>query len=228
MQIVVSASLTEAVYRRLRADLLACRIRPGERLRIAALAAHHHASPGAVREALSRLTAEGLVVAEPQRGFQATAISAADLCDLTAARIEIETRCLDLAIADGDLAWEERLLASSHRLMRTRVRTAEDPERLAELWAEAHAVFHEALVAACPNQTLLRVRRQLYAQSERYRRLSVPLAEVERDLDGEHRELTAAALGRDGPRAVAAMRSHLNETTRILLESRIGMIDLVA
>ncbi len=228
MQTAMPASLTEAVYRTLRADLLACRIRPGERLRIAALAVHYRASPGAVREALSRLTAEGLVMAEPQRGFQATAISATDLRDLTVARIEVETLCLNLAIAEGDLAWEERLLGSSHRLMRTRIRAAEDPERLAELWAEAHAVFHEALVAACPNQTLLRVRRQLYAQSERYRRLSVPLAEAERDLDAEHRELTAAALGRDAPRAVAAMRNHLNETTRILLESRIGMIDLVA
>ena len=228
MQSIVPASLTEAVYLTMRADLLACRIRPGERLRIAALAIHHRASPGAVREALSRLTAEGLVVAEPQRGFQATAISAADLCDLTAARIEIETLCLDLAIAKGDLAWEERLLGSSHQLMRTRVRTEEDPDRLADLWAEAHSVFHEALVAACPNQTLLRVRRQLYAQSERYRRLSVPLAEAERDSDAEHHELTAAALGRDAPRAIAAMRNHLNETTRILLESRIDMIDLVA
>lgn len=222
------ASLTEGVYRAMRADLLACRIRPGEKLRIGLLATHHGASPGAVREALSRLTAEGLVSAEPQRGFQAAPISAEELGDLTLARIEIETLCLGLAIVAGDLAWEERLLGSSHRLTRTRMRAADDPERIGELWADAHAAFHEALVAACPNQTLLRVRRQLYAQSERYRRLSVPLAETERDLDAEHRELAVAALGRDTARAVAAMRDHLNETTRILLRSHAGIADLVA
>ena len=228
MQTDAPASLTEAVYRTMRADLLACRTVPGERLRIAALALRHRASPGAVREALSRLTAEGLVVSEPQRGFHATPISASDLSDLTVARIEVETLCLNLAVSSGDLLWEESLLAASHRLIRTRVRADDDPDRVAELWADAHAVFHEALVAACPNQTLLRVRRHLYAQSERYRRLSVPLAEFERDLDGEHRELTAAALGRDALRAVAAMRRHLNETTRILLGSHAGFRDVAA
>ena len=228
MRMETAASLTETVYRTLRADLLSCRIQPGERLRIALLSSHHGASAGAVREALSKLTAEGLVTAEPQRGFQAATISAEELTDLTSARVEIECLCLRKAIEDGDLGWEERLLGSSHRLLRTPIRVNDDPARVSEDWALAHEAFHEALVAACRSRTLLQVRRQLYAQSERYRRLAGPLAEAERDLDGEHRALTAAALERDPDRAVRAMKQHLEETTRILLMAGSGLAALVA
>ncbi|MBR0668382.1 FCD domain-containing protein [Roseomonas hellenica] len=213
------ASLTQTAYERLRADLLACRLRPGERLRIADLCAALGVSLSAVREALSRLTAEGLVVAEPQRGFRAAPISVADLRDLTAARIEIETLCLRRAIASGDVGWEERLVAAHHRLSRTSARDPADPDRVAEPWAEAHGAYHEALVAGCGSPWLLRLRAILYAQSERYRRLSLPLARTERDLAREHREIMDATLARDADRAAALLTAHLQLTSAILLDA---------
>ncbi len=228
MSFDLPGSLTEAVYRAVRADLLACRTRPGEKLRISMLCDRHGASSGAVREALSRLSAEGLVTSEPQRGFQAASISAEELTDLTVARVEIECLCLRMAILHGDLSWEERLLSSAHRLRRTAMREAEDPGHLSEAWAKAHGVFHEALVAGCPNHTLLYVRRQLYAQSERYRRLSVPLANEVRDVELEHRGLLLAALDRDADKAIAALDEHIRETTRVLLRSADELVKLVA
>lgn len=219
---IPGASLTQTAYERLRADLLACRLRPGERLRIADLCAALGVSLSAVREALSRLTAEGLVVAEPQRGFRAAPISVADLRDLTAARIEIETLCLRRAIASGDVGWEERLVAAHHRLSRTPARDPADPDRVAEPWAEAHGAYHEALVAGCGSPWLLRLRSILYAQSERYRRLSLPLARTERDLGREHREIMDAALARDADRAAALLAAHFQLTSAILLEADEG------
>ena len=56
---------TVSVYDRLRADLLSGRIPPGTRLKLVALAAEHSVSMSVIREALSRLSAEGLVVATP-------------------------------------------------------------------------------------------------------------------------------------------------------------------
>ncbi|MBI0436157.1 GntR family transcriptional regulator [Roseomonas sp. KE0001] len=76
-------SLTSAVQARLRAEIVACRFRPGEKLPIAALNTRFKVSYALVREALSRLMADGLVVAEDQRGFRASPISLADLHDLT-------------------------------------------------------------------------------------------------------------------------------------------------
>lgn len=114
-----SANMTHGAYLSLRADLLACRILPGSRLKIQELCARLSVSLGAIREALSRLTSEGLVLAEPQRGFRAAPISAADLVDLTMARTEIDSLCLKRAIASGDVQWEASLVAAAHRLART-------------------------------------------------------------------------------------------------------------
>ncbi|WP_155984537.1 GntR family transcriptional regulator [Roseomonas gilardii] len=219
-----TASLTQSAYERLRADLLSCRLAPGEKLRIADLCERLSVSLSAVREALSRLTAEGLVVAEPQRGFRAAPISADELRDLTAVRLEIEGMCLRRSIAAGDLAWEERLVAAHHRMARLPYRDPDDPQRASEVWAEAHAAFHRALVAGCDSPWLLRLREILYAQTERYRRLSIPLSSAPRDLAREHREIAEAALARDADRAGALLAEHLEKTTWILLgaaETRI-------
>ncbi len=214
-----SSSLTQDAYERLRADLLACRLPPGARLRINELCRTLSVSLSAVREALSRLTSEGLVVAEPQRGFRVAPISAEELRDLTGVRVQIEGLCLDRAIAAGDVGWESQLVAAFHRLSRTPEREPTDPDRMSEAWSTAHAAYHEALVGACDSPWLLRLRGTLYAQSERYRRLSVPLAGgVARDLDREHQDIMEAALARDAGRAKALMAQHLELTTRVLLE----------
>ena len=213
-----SSSLTQDAYQRLRADLLACRLQPGTRLRINDLCRTLSVSLSAVREALSRLTSEGLVIAEPQRGFRVAPISAAELRDLTGVRTHIEGLCLERAVAVGDLGWEAALVAAFHLMSRTPEREPGDPQRMDEAWSAAHAAFHEALVAACDSSWLLRLRATLYAQSERYRRLSVPLARTARDLNREHQDIMEAVLARDAGRAGALMAQHLERTTCVLLE----------
>jgi DNA-binding GntR family transcriptional regulator len=212
-------SLTQDAYERLRADLLSCRLKPGERLRINDLCKHLSVSLGAVREALSRLTSEGLVSAEPQLGFSVAPISAVDLKDLTMVRTEIEGLCLRHAVAVGDLAWESRIVAAFHRLSRTPHNAPDDPQRLNDSFASAHAAFHQELVSACTSPWLHRMRETLFAQSARYIALSVPLARQDRDRNQEHRELMDAVISRDADRAAELMTAHLNLTTQILIDA---------
>lgn len=212
-------NLTQGAYEALRADLLACRILPGSRLKIQELCTRFAVSLGAIREALSRLTSEGLVVSEPQRGFRAVPISLADLKDLTMVRIEVEALCLRRAIASGTVDWEAQLVAAFHRLSRTPERAATDPARSDDEWADAHAAFHAALVDGGDSPWLRRLHTQLYAQSERYRRLSIPLGSMARDVGSEHQAIMMAALERDAGRAVALMTDHLGTTAEILLEA---------
>lgn len=212
-------SLTQSVYERLRADLLACRLPPGDRLKISDLCQALGVNLGAVREALSRLTSEGLVVSEPQRGFRVAPISAPELEDLTEMRIEVEARCLRRAIRKGDVGWETAIVAAHHVMTRLPEREPEDPGRVSESWAAAHAAFHRALVAGCGSPWLLRLRDTLYDQSERYRRLSVPLARAGRRLGQEHRDIMDAAIARQEDRACALLSEHFQATTLILLEA---------
>jgi DNA-binding GntR family transcriptional regulator len=214
-----SPNMTQGAYEGLRADLLACRIPPGRKLKIQELCLRFSVSLGAIREALSRLTSEGLVVSEPQRGFRAAPISASDLVDLTMVRIEVDSLCLRRAIACGDVNWESHLVAAAHRLARTPERVPDDPARTNEDWAEAHAAFHLALVAGCDSPWLLHLHTLLYAQSERYRRLSVPFAISGRNVNEEHQAIVTATLARDSEDAVRLLATHLEATTHILLSA---------
>ena len=213
--------MTLVAYESLRADLLACRILPGKRLKIQELCTRFSVSLGAIREALSRLTSEGLVISEPQRGFRAAPISATDLADLTMVRVEIETLCLRRAIAFGDVGWEARLVAAAHRLSRTPERDLDDPARSNEDWAKAHSAFHLALVDGSGSPWLLHLHALLYAQSERYRRLSVPFAAKGRNVDEEHQAIVTATLARDAQNAARLLTAHLEATTHILLNATV-------
>ena len=98
-------SLTSALHERLRADILAARLLPAQKLHIAGLAKQFSVSLAAVREALSRLVADGLVQASDQRGFRVSPVSPADLRDVTQTRIDIEGLALRRSIERGDQEW---------------------------------------------------------------------------------------------------------------------------
>lgn len=213
-----SRTLFEGVYQDLRADILGCRVRPGAKLQINLIAEERSISLSGVREALSRLSAEGLVVAEPQRGFRVAPVSKEDLADLTRTRIDIETLCLTRSIEQGGVDWETAVVGAMHRLSRTPYWAAGNDRQLSDEWAVAHHGFHEALVSGNVSSHLSRFRSSLYQQSERYRRLSVPVFSDMRDVESEHREIAEAALQRQGKRACELMSEHLLLTMRIIVE----------
>jgi DNA-binding GntR family transcriptional regulator len=137
--------------------------------------------------------------------------------DLTDVRCEIEGLALRRAIERGGIAWEARLVAAHHVLTNTPLLVADEPPRISEEWATAHADFHAALVEGCGSPLLRRMRRSLYDAAELYRRWSVPADAGHRDVAGEHRALCEATLARDSDRAVALLTEHIRHTTRILL-----------
>jgi len=217
-------SQTRQVFDALRSAIVEGRLLPGAKLNIAAFAEEIEVSAGAVREALAMLEAESLVVSEPARGYRVSPVSANDLRQLVQARIEIERLCLAEAIRKGDLAWEGGIVSAFHRLSRVPDREDGAPEQLNRQWAAFHADFHRALLAACPNQWLLRMHEMLYQQSERYRQLTVPLAGgAPRDALSEHRHLMHAVLERDVQTAQALIAEHLQMTATLLLASADGL-----
>jgi GntR family transcriptional regulator, carbon starvation induced regulator len=216
-----SRSLTSLAYERLREDILLGRLAPSERLRIQALSERYEIGATAIREALSRLTTDGLVQAEDQRGFAVTPVSRDELLDLTETRIQVEQMALRMAVSHGDVEWESRVLSSAHRLSRAETQPW-SAETLAA-WAAAHRQFHESLVAGCGSPWLGRLCRLLYDQSERYRALSVrPARKRKRDVGREHRELTEAALARDAEALCTLIEAHLRRTSDLILESGLS------
>jgi DNA-binding GntR family transcriptional regulator len=139
-------------------------------------------------------------------------MSASDLNELIAARIEIEGICLRRAIAVGGIGWESELVAAFHRLTKTPEKVSGEAADINNQWAEAHGTYHRALVSACDNSWFRSIREMLYSQTERYRSLGVPGHDVGRDLDSEHKGILDAVLARDPDLAVALLQKHLKET----------------
>jgi GntR family transcriptional regulator, carbon starvation induced regulator len=205
------------IAHRMREEILSCRMAPGEPLKFETLRAAFGASFTTLREALMALAADGLVVAEGQRGFHVAPVSAADLLDITDARVLIETQALRKAIANGDDEWEIAAMSTLHRLTkleeRVEGRLSDDPD-----WRRAHSQFHHALVSACRSPTLLGMRAQLFDRSERYRSLSASRRPTARDKTGEHRALMMAAIGRDANLAVELIEKHIRNTADNVLK----------
>ena len=149
-------SQTEAAYIALRDDIVSCRLKPASRVKIADLCAHLNTNLSAVREALARLQADGLVVSEPQKGFRIAPVSTKDLSDLAFARIEIDLLCLRAALANATIDWESALVAALHRVRRTQVHINDDPNTLNPEFLGAAEQYFEAMMSSAGNEWLQR------------------------------------------------------------------------
>ena len=216
----IRKSLTSTAYERLRRDVLSCGLRPGQKLNINELCQTTGFNLSAVREAVSKLSADGLVIADEKRGFSVAPISVSELRDLTRVRAEIENLCLRRAMMLGDLAWEAGVMAAFHIMSNTKRVVGEGASPANEAWWAAHGSYHRALVSACDSPWLMRLRDQLFDQSERYRILGTQIRlSNTRDVEREHQEITEAVLARDADRATGLMATHFELTTHILLQA---------
>ena len=211
-----SGTRVDVLSAKIKVDILAGRQEPGTRLVLAALVSDYGASMGVVREALSRLVAQGLVEVQAQQGFRVAPVSVPDLKELTEARCHVESLVLRQSLEHGSLEWEATVIAAHHRLSRL---PSKDPARpdTTEKWTVAHAAFHSALLDGCPNRRLRLVASSLRDSAELYRRWSMPLEHGERDVAAEHAAILAAALSRDTASAAGLLTGHIRHTTRILL-----------
>ncbi len=212
-----SGTRTEQVYRRLKADILGGRVEPGSALPFAKLKDEYGASMGVLREALMRLSAEGLTVNQPQFGFKVISLSLEDLADLTETRCMIEAMVLTDAVTNGDLDWETRVLTAHHRMERTAKFEDGEGSAVTLLWAQAHQEFHEALLSGARSQRMQAIAANLRAAAEVYRQWSIPFEVVKRDVSAEHREIVDLALARKADEAAAALVRHLSATRDLIL-----------
>lgn len=210
-----ASTLADEVYAEIKADIMTGRIKPGERLTLTPLSERFGVSLSVIREALTRLAEQRLARATPQQGFMVTPLSVAHLRELTDARLEIEILVLRRALAEGDVAWEARVLASHHLLANTPM---DDPEPFSPAWAAAHRDFHASVASGCANSLLLQMRQDLYDSAELYRFWSALAAPRGRDVAREHREIAESAVARDETLIVKLMREHLTRTCDLVLD----------
>lgn len=203
-----------------RRDILAAQWVPGGKLQPATLAARYQTSTTVIREALTGLAGDDLVVIKPNRGFFVRDLNLVELTDITELRCTAEALAVKLSIERGDLSWESGLIAAHHELARTPRRTSEDPDHINEDWAVAHRAFHAKLLQACACPPMTRLASNLADHTELYRRWAAPsVAASVRDVEKEHRDILEAALSRDSALTATLLRAHYEATVKVVLES---------
>lgn len=222
-------TVSEAIYRKLRSDIIWGILAPGAPLRSDELRRNYDVGISPLREALSRLASERLVISSGQRGFRVSPIGDAAVVDITQTRLVIECAALERSIAEGDVAWEARVVATHHALSRVPFPTSQGAE--AEVWTRRHKAFHMALLSACQSEWQIHLADLLFDQAERFRILravKTAAAGKRRDPAKEHQEIVDAVLDRDVERSVAALRSHYRVTMEMALEALAPSAEEVA
>ncbi|MAV46804.1 MAG: GntR family transcriptional regulator [Alphaproteobacteria bacterium TMED89] len=197
-----------STYLRLKNDIIFGVLEPGKKLKLNTLRDQYEASLSTLRETLNRLTSEGFVAAEEQRGFFVTPISKIDLQEVATMRILLECFALEESIKGGDADWEGDLVAAHHKLRRVEDRMLLGDYSDKELWKRLDWEFHLALIQACNNKNLLALHAVLYDKYLRYMILVVTFRGEE--AFDEHRTMFEAALSRDTGLASDTLRRHVN------------------
>ena len=228
---------TEAAYQTLRRDILETRLSPGQHLKLGALRTAYGIGWTPLREALSRLEAEGLVTAESNRGFAVAPVSRAELEDLTRARQVVEVPLFIESIQNGGSDWEEAVVTAHFRLSRCKLAVDDPSDDAVNEWDEKHQAFHAALLSAAHSRWLRHFRKTLADQLRRHHRF-LGLAPTLRAAAGlksgyeeavaalreamaleHHTALMEAALDRDVERAKALMTEHIGYTLHVYIHA---------
>lgn len=214
-------SAIESAYRQLRLDIIEGRRAPGDKLRVEHLKDEYQVSASTLREALSLLVSDSLVVSQAQRGFRVAPMSLADIEDLTRTRTLLECAAFQDSLLYGDDEWEARVVSAYHKLSRAEERLATDMAGVFDEWEERNRAFHEALTSACQSRWILRFQSLLFQQAQRYRRLSAVTTKVPASVHEEHRRIFEAAMARDKEKANELLAQHIQFALTVIRQQGV-------
>ena len=193
--------LSEEVAARIREEVMAGDLRPGEFIRLEAVAQRYGVSVTPVREALLLLRGEDVVRLLPRRGFVVAPLSRVDVDDL----FELQARLAgELAARAVKRVTKEDLvtLGEVNRQLQEAVRV-QDAERIEFL--EFH--FHRTLNLIADSRKLANVLRS--AAQYLPRRFYTADAHWRHAVDSDHKRLLAALRAGDPEKARAAIEAHV-------------------
>ena len=211
---VSTKTLSDQVYGDLRDDIVHGHLPPGSKLKIEPLRERYKIGASPLREALSRLSADGFVSIRGQQGFKVMQMTRTDLKDVTNVRILIENEALTQSILSGDDHWEAGVVASFHSL--SKLENAPGEKDTADHESRNFS-FHSALLSANQSARLEQFYLTLYDQHKRYRNLARGANNPDRNIHEEHKALYEAVLQKDVKAATEANEFHIRKTAEIVI-----------
>lgn len=197
-----------SVYRALQDLLARQRFAPGQKLNVEALARDLGVSRTPVWEALKKLEVEGVVRTRPRKGVYIAALDANRAREIYVVREAVEGLAARLAARDMAVA-ELRALERSLDAQQAAAGAEDVPA-----YSRADIDFHNVIVQASRNDTLIRILRSLYGQTLVLRLQTLTIKGRIRPSILEHKRIFAALKSVDPDRAESAARHHIRMVLR--------------
>lgn len=190
----------EQAYQRLVDAIAGGELVPGMRLRETELSERLGLSRTPIREALRALEADGLVQHQPRHGAIVRQLDHAEVMELYEMRVVLEGTAARLAARMASPVELQALVS-----LNTEIPNVKDPTVAAEL----NRQFHVTLIGAARNRFLLKAVEVLRKTMLILGPTTMRIGKRMREATSEHAEIIAALEARDGARAEALMRQHI-------------------
>ena len=210
-------TMASSVYEALLQDIVRGKLRPGHKLHLHTLKADYNVGNSPLRDALNRLSSNGMVVREENRGFHVSPASIAELQELVKTRCWLEEVALRESIDNADDEYDERIVLAYHRLCKASQK--QDQGVISSELEARHSEFHQALISNCNSKFLEGFCSQLRDQTLRYRNLAAVIAYRESNEEKEHQTIRDAIFARDADQAVKLLHAHYHMTAEIVISS---------
>jgi DNA-binding GntR family transcriptional regulator len=205
--------LPEIIYLWLRERILSREFLPGTEIRQEGLAQRFGTSRVPIREALSRLQAEGLITLRPRRGFAVTSLNHDEITEIFELRMVVEEHAARIATqcrTDADIGEVGALLDLMESL------DPKAPDYLLE-WSSLNRYFHTRLIACAQRKRLSEIALNLRDAIEPYIRIETNFSGQVFDANVEHRHIFDAFRNKDAELSATLSREHCASTLRRLL-----------
>lgn len=211
-------SLSEKIQQHLKADILAGRLLPGQRLTIDDIASQLDVSPMPVRDAVRRLDALGFLRVAPRRGVYVAEYDQAKFKNILEIRTALECLAVDLstaAIPASDIdAAIQRYQEAGRRFSETG-----DPSAL----VACDSLVHDLVIQYCNNPELMALMDQLKDLIDwGHYIVAAHLPQARETALDEHLRILFALSSRDAERTKEAVREHLGNTYKRTMQAWQG------
>lgn len=206
--------LRDVVFNTLRQAILKGELKPGERLMEIQLANKLGVSRTPVREAIRKLELEGLVLMIPRKGAEVAEITRQDMEDV----LEVRTALEELAVKDACDHITDAQLSELKKASNEFKKALLEGKDLVTC-ADADMHFHDVILSATNNRRLIQMLNNLSEQMYRYRMEYLKDERTHRTLIEEHDAIRRALKKHDKVKAGAAIRVHIDNQKRSILES---------
>ena len=215
----MNTSLAGQVYEAIKKDIISCALGPGQQIAQQQLAERYGVGITPVREALQKLTREGLVLTIPRFGYLVTTITISDVAEIFELRAILESAAARLAAARASDEQVEQLAGLAGYTY-----VYKDRDSYSDFLAHNRA-FHIALAKASGNKRLIAAISHLMDELTRMFHLGLDLKDSAAEMRQEHQELVEVLRQRNPEEAEKIVLAQINRSRQRIYEALLPGTD---